>query len=410
MIKQHAQRRGKALTAAFIRSVKKPGKYHDGGGLGLYLRVEANGSRFWVQRITIIGKRREIGLGSPPLISLAVVRDKAIDNKRLALAGGDPIQAKRKSSSILTFEDSAREFHALNLPTWKNKKHGAQFLSTLETYAFPLIGTRNIADLESQDILAVLKPIWIEKPETARRVKQRIGAILEWSIAQGWRTDNPARSLTKVLPKHDKTINHRKALPYQDVAGCIKTVKESGAGESTKLALEFLILTAARSGETRGAKWAEIDLNGDDSATWAIPSIRMKMKKAHRVPLSPRAVEILNEAKNLDDGSGLVFPSTWGKELSDATLSKLVKELGFDVHIHGFRTSFRTWTQEQSNAPREVAEAALAHVIKDKSEAAYARSDLFDKRRKMMESWAGYLAVKRGEVVRLETGKGRGNG
>ena len=204
----------------------------------------------------------------------------------------------------------------------------------------------------------------------------------------------------------------RKALTYAEVAGCIKAVQASGAGLSTKLAFEFLVLTATRSGEPRGATWDEIDLGSKANAatpaipaTWTIPAARMKAKKEHRIPLSARAAEILCEAQALGDGTGLVFPGTKaGKALSDMTLSKLVKELGFDADIHGFRTSFRTWAQERTNFPREVAEAALAHSIKDKAEAAYARSDVFDKRRKMMDAWASYIAVGAGEMVKLARG------
>ncbi len=398
----------KALTAQFVRNIAEPGKYFDGHGL--YLRIDKNGARFWVQRITIRGRRREIGMGSPSLVSLAEARAKALDNHKLARAGGDPIQAKHEADAVLTFEQAARTVHQIHRPTWRNAKHAAQFISTLETYAFPKIGKARVADVTTADVLAVLTPIWTKKPETARRVRQRIGTIMKWAVAQGWRQDNPADAIAQALPKHENTKAHRKALPYPEVAGCIDTVKASGAGLSTKLALEFLVLTATRSGEVRGATWDEIDL-GDRAtratcATWEIPASRMKAKKPHRMPLSARAVEILREAEKLADGSGLVFPGTKrGKPLSDMTLSKLVKELGFDADVHGFRTSFRMWAQEQTNFPREVAEAALAHVIQNKAEAAYARSDVFDKRRKMMESWAGYLAARRGEVVTMEMRK-----
>ncbi len=357
-----------------MRNASEPGKYFDGHGL--YLRVEKNGARFWVQRIMVRGRRREIGLGSPSLVPLADARAKALDNHRLARSGGDPIQAKRETEAVLTFEQAARTIHALHRPTWRNPKHAAQFLATLETYAFPKIGKVKVGDVSSADVLAVLTPIWTVKAETARRVRQRIGTIMKWAVAQGWRQDNPADAIAQALPKHDRTKAHRRALHYSEVANCIEAVKGSGASQSTKLALEFLVLTASRSGEVRGARWKEIDL-GDRAtratcATWEIPGTRMKAKKPHRVPLSARAVEILREAEKLSDGSGLVFPGTKrSRPLSDMTLSKLVKELGFDADVHGFRTSFRTWAQEQTNFPREVAEAALAHVNKDKVEAAW---------------------------------------
>ncbi|WP_405403623.1 tyrosine-type recombinase/integrase [Paracoccus sp. Ld10] len=387
----------KALTAQAVRSATVPGKYFDGHGL--YLRVDANGSRFWVQRITVRGKRCELGLGSPSLVTLAEARAKALENRKLAREGGDPLQAKRDTQAMLSFEEAARKVHALHKPTWANAKHAAQFLATLETYTFPRLGKLKVQDVTTGDVLAVLMPIWTEKPETARRVRQRIGAVMKWAIAQGWRQDNPAENISRALPKVSKAQEHRKALPYDAVAGCIDTVRASGAGQVTKLALEFLVLAAARSGEVREAHWDEIDMK---AKVWEIPAARMKMKRPHRVPLSPRAVALLHEAEALADGSGLVFPGTkTGRPLSDMTLSKLVKELGFNADVHGFRTSFRTWAQERTTFPREVAEAALAHLSGDAVERAYARSDVFEKRRKMMDAWAAFLAEKRDNVVRI---------
>lgn len=225
---------------------------------------------------------------------------------------------------------------------------------------------------------------------------------MKWAVAQGCRQENPAEAIDQALPKHDKSkIKHRLSLPYADVAGAIGTVKQSGAGVSAKLAFEFLVLTATRSGEVRLAVWDEIDF---DKREWAIPAECMKAKRAHRVPLSERAIEILTEARNLSDGSGLIFIGTkQGKPLSDMTLSKLLKELGIAAAPHGFRTSFKVWAQEQTNFFREVSEMALAHVIQNKAEAAYARFDLFEKRRKMMESWAIYICTLRGDVVKLRT-------
>ena len=380
----------KALSAAFVRSVSAPGKYFDGHGL--FLRVEANGAKRWVQRIVIRGKRTEIGLGSASLISLAEARLSALDNRRVARQGGDPLQAKREAAAVLTFEEAARKVHALHLPTWRNEKHGDQFINTLTTYAFPHFGKQRVADVTTAQVLAALTPIWTEKPETARRVRQRIGAVMKWAVAQGWRQDNPAESISRALPRHDRrAVKNRKALPYDEVAGALAKVRASGAGLSTKLCFEFLVLTAARSGEARGALWSEIDL---DRAEWTIPAERMKAKRQHRVPLSPRAVEVLREAQALDDGSGLAFPGTRaGRPLSDMTLSKLLKELGIDAHVHGFRTSFKTWAQEQTSFANEVSEAALAHVVKDKAEAAYARSDLYEKRAHLMSRWQRHLNI-----------------
>lgn len=224
---------------------------------------------------------------------------------------------------------------------------------------------------------------------------------MKWAVAQGWRQDNPAESIAQALPKTAKRQAHRKALPYAEVAGCLDTVKASGAGQATKLAIEFLVLCAARSGEVREARWEEIDLK---AKVWEIPAERMKAKRSHRVPLSPRAIAILEEAEALVDGSGLVFPGTkQGRPLSDMTLSKLVKELGFDADVHGFRTSLRTWAQERTNFPREVAEAALAHLSGDAVERAYARSDLFEKRRMMMEAWSSFLFAATNSTIKQLT-------
>lgn len=393
----------KALSAVFVRQVTEPGKYSDGNGL--FLLVQPNGSKQWVQRITIRGKRTDMGLGGASCITLAEAREAALQNKRLARAGGDPLQVKREGQAALTFAEAAHKVYEIHKPTWRNAKHAAQFISTLETYAFPKMGARKVAEVSTSDVLAVLQPIWLDKPETARRVRQRIGTVMKWAVAQGWRQDNPAENIGQALPKHESIKAHRKALPYGEVQACIDAVQASKAWPATKLALEFLVLTASRSGEVRGAFWDEIEFQGGEtakaanSAIWNVPASRMKAKRPHRVPLAGRALEILHEAEALRGKSGLVFPSMRDKPLSDMTLSKLVRELGFDAHVHGFRTSFRTWAQEQTNFPREVAEAALAHVVKDKAEAAYARSDMFEKRRKMMEIWANYLVASGGEIV-----------
>lgn len=381
-----------------VRTVSEPGKYFDGNGL--YLRVEPNGSRFWVQRITVRGRRRELGLGSPSTVSLAEARGVAHENRKAARAGQDPIQMRREAAAIVTFEEATRRVHEMHKPTWRNPKHAAQFLATLETYAFPRLGKVRVSEVTAADVLAVLAPIWITKAETARRVRQRIGVVMKWAIAKGWRADNPAENISIALPKTSVARVNRRALPYGDVAKCLEEVRLSKAGDVTKLAFELLVLTAARSGEIRGAAWTEIDLT---AKVWEIPAERMKMKRRHRVPLCSRAVTILDQAKALDDGSGLVFPGMKkGKPLSDMTLLKLVRELGFEVDVHGFRTSFRTWAQERTNFPREVAEAALAHAVGDAVEQAYARSDVFHKRRKMMDAWAAFLAdPARSNIVRI---------
>jgi integrase len=266
--------------------------------------------------------------------------------------------------------------HEIHLPTWRNAKHAAQVITTLETYAFPLFGKASVADVATADVLAALTPIWTVKPETAKRVRLRIGVVMKWIIAQGWRDDNPAESISQALPKpYARKVQNRKSVPCGDVVDVLAKVHASAAGVSTKLAFEFLVLTAARSGEVRGATWAEMDLS---KAAWTIPGTRMKAKRPHRVPMSPRAIDLLRQAEALGDGSGLVFLGTKkGRPLFDMTLSKLLRELGVDAHVHGFRTSFKTWAQECTSFANEVSEMALAHVLPNKAEAAYAGSDLF---------------------------------
>lgn len=375
----------------------KPGLHADGNGL--YLKVDKSGARRWIQRIVIRDKRREIAIGPASLVSLSSAREVALENRRIARAGGDPLEEKRKQQSVPTFEAAAREVHKANLSSWQNRKHAAQFIRTLETYIFPFFGQRPVSEVGGSDLLAALLPIWTEKPETARRVHQRVGSVFKWAMAKGWRADNPAEAVRAVLPKQDRTKKqHRKSLPYADVADCLNSVRASRADPSTKLAVEFLVLNASRSVEVREARWAEFDL---EARIWSIPAQRMKMRKQHEVPLVDRAVEILNEARTLHGGD-LVFPGrVHGKPLSDATLLKLVREQGFDCDVHGFRASFRTWAQERTNFPREVCELALAHRVGDDTEAAYARSDLFQKRRMLMATWATYLTQTKGEIIQL---------
>ena len=387
---------GTPLSATTVRNLKKPGKYYDLHGL--FLRIEPTGSRRWVQRVSVAGRQREIGLGSADLVTLAEARELAVSNKKLARAGGDPLAAKQAHIAIPSLNEAIDKVIELNAPTWTNAKHAAQFKSTLTNYVTPKLGRRPVNDIQAADILSVLQPIWVDKNETARRVKQRIGTVMKWAIAQGYRSDEPTLALNQVLPKPNRKPKHRASLPYTDVAECLNNVSQSHAMMSTKLAIELLVLTATRSGEVRLSDWSEVDL---DAKTWTIPAARMKMKEEHVIPLSDRATEVLQQAKAMGD-DGLIFPGMRaGRPMSDMTMSKLVKELGYPVDIHGFRTSFRTWVQEQTNTAHEVAERALAHKTTNKVEAAYARSDLFEKRRKLMDAWASYLNNEPAKVVQL---------
>ncbi|MEL7461963.1 MAG: integrase arm-type DNA-binding domain-containing protein [Pseudomonadota bacterium] len=379
----------KALTAAFVNSVKEPGKYHDGKGMGLLLLVKPSGSKSWVQRLTIRGRRREIGLGSASLVTLAEARDAALENKRAAIRGGDPIADRDRVRKALTFEEAARETHKELAPTWKNPKDRAAFLSTMETYIFPRFGRVQLPDVTSADIRQAILAAREKAPGVAKKLTYRVSSVFKWGIAEGHCVTNPAVTQALALPRHEHRPKHRKALHYNEVSSCLVAIDNSRAWDATKLALHFLVLTAARSGEVRAATWDEIDLEGE---VWEVPAERMKAKRTHRVPLSTEAKAVLLKAKALKNPSNLIFPSQSDKALSDMTLSKLVKELGFDADVHGFRTSFRTWAQEQTDCPAEVAEAALAHVKGDRIEAAYARSDLFERRRDLMAGWARQVA------------------
>ena len=375
------------LTAAFVKHAE-PGKHYDAHGL--FLKVEPGGTRRWVQRIVVHGRRRDIGLGGFPLVTLAEARQQAFANRKLARAGGDPI-ALRRQGHVPTFAEAAENVITFHAGNWKDGgKSAQQWRASLRDYAMPRLGRRRVSAVTSADVMAVLLPIWHEKRETARRVRQRIGAVMKWAIAQGYREDNPAgEAIAGALPRNGHVPKHMAALPHGEVADALVKVRASAAGTLTKLAFEFLVLTAARSGEVRFATWDEID---PAAAVWTVPAERMKAKREHRVPLCARAVEILNEARVSGDGNRLVFPSPRGKALSDMTLSKLVRERGVAAVPHGFRSSFRDWAAERTNHPREVVEAALAHVVTNKVEAAYARSDLFDRRRRLMDDWSAYLA------------------
>lgn len=358
-----------------------------GDGRGLFLYVKPTGARSWVLRYQVQGRRHDLGLGSYPDVTLAMARQRAIDARRLILDGDDPI-AKRRQAQPKTFKDTALELIESKRSGWKNAKHAAQWTSTLEAYAFPSLGNMQVTKIATADVVGALKPIWSQKPETANRVRQRIEAVLDYASALGIREgDNPARwrgHLDNLLPKPTKVraVKHHPALAHADVSGFMDALSRR-SGVSAR-ALTFTILTAARSGETRGMTWAEIDL---DNRVWTIPAQRMKAAKEHRVPLTLTAIAQLGEQGADTD---LVFGSETkaGKPISDMSMTALLRRMEYDnITVHGFRSTFRDWAGETTSFPREVIEAALAHGIKDKAEAAYARSDLFDKRRDLMQAW-----------------------
>ena len=389
---RRTKRRGrhpdKALSATFVRSAP-PGRHADGNGL--YLFVQPTGTRSWVQRIVIRGRRRELGLGAAALVSLAEARELALANRKLARSGGDPLSEKRRAEGVPTFAEAAERVLEQKRGGWRGRWHAQNWWRSMEHYAFPRIGRRPVSEVNTADVLEILTPIWHVKAETARAVRQRIRSVLEWAIAMDLRNDNPCDRVLPVLgPQHD-IVTHRQALPHKDVAAAIETVRDSKSAQPVvRLAFEFLVLTVARSGEVRLATWDEIDAA---DAVWTISAARMKAKREHRVPLCGRALEILDAARALGDGPRqLVFPMRSRRPIATSTLPKMLQYHEIAAVPHGFRSSFRDWAAEETDHPREVIEAALAHVVQKKVEAAYARSDLFERRRRLMHDWEEYLA------------------
>ena len=313
----------KALSAAFIRSAP-PGRHADGNGLFLYVKPE--GTRSWIQRIVIRGRRREMGLGSIALVSLAEARELALANRKLARSGGDPLADKRRAAGVPTFAEAARRVVEQKRGGWRGRWHAQNWLRSLERYAFPRIGSRPVSEVNSADVLEILTPIWHVKPETARAVRQRVRSVLEWAVAMEMRTDNPCDRVLPVLGQQSDIVQHMQALHHKDVAAAIETVRAGSAAPAIKLALEFLVLTAARSGEVRLATWDEMDVAGK---VWTISAERMKAKREHRVPLCRRAVKILEMAGTLG-ASDLVFPMRSGRPIAASTLPKMLRQHGIE--------------------------------------------------------------------------------
>jgi integrase len=400
-------RASERLTALKVEKAKRPGMYADGGGL--YLRVTPDGAKNWVLRYMLDRKPHWMGLGPLALYSLADARTRALDARRKRHEGIDPIGARRaerarqrlEAAKAITFSQCAESYIASHRAGWRNAKHKYQWNATLETYAAPVIGVLPVQAIDTALVLKVLEPIWTAKPETASRLRQRIENILDWAKVRGYREgENPARwrgHLDKLLPARAKVaaVEHLAALPYAELPTFLTELRSREA--TAARALEFAILTAARTGEVIGARWNELDLL---DKTWTIPSARMKTHREHRVPLAPRAVAILQEmAKHRpagDDGASYAFGGAKaGKPLSDMGMLMLLRRMGRgdDLTVHGFRSTFRTWAAELTNFPREVIEAALAHTIGNKVEAAYQRGDMFEKRRRLMDAWASYCAT-----------------
>jgi integrase len=402
------------LTALAVSRAKKPGYYPDGGGLYLHInappRPGAAGAKSWVYRYMLAGKAREMGLGPLPDTSLSEARGKALEARRLRREGIDPIehrkaaraQARLDAAKSITFKQCAEAYIASHKKGWRTEKHADLWTNTLATYAEPVFGALPVEGINTGLVMRVLEPIWAKKPETAGRVRGRIESVLDWAKVHGYRTgENPARwrgHLDKLLPAQGKVapVEHHAALPYPEIGAFLGSLRAQ-EGIAAK-ALELLILTAGRTGEVLGARWDEIDPH---MQTWTIPAGRMKSGKEHRVPLSPAAVTVVEAMKALRSGDHLFPGVKCGKPISNMAMLMLLRRMGReDLTVHGFRSSFRDWAAEQTNFPSEVVEMALAHAVGDKIEAAYRRGDLFVKRRRLMDAWAGYCgAIHQGGQV-----------
>jgi integrase len=389
------------LSAVEVKSIDRKGMYHDGGGL--YLQVGARGAKSWIYRFMLDGRPREMGLGPVNVISLAAARKRAAECRRMRLDGIDPIEARQalrdqkklEAAKSMTFDACAAAYIEAHRGSWRNQKHRDQWRNTLNSYASPFFGALPVQAVDVGLVMKVLEPIWQTKPETASRLRGRIEAVLDWAKVRGYRRDeNPARwrsHLDKLLPARAKIqkVEHHPALPYDEI-GEFTTLLQGAEGIAAR-ALEFLILTAARTGEIIGAQWEEVDL---EDKIWVVSAARMKAGREHRVPLSGAAVVILEQMKGIRQGD-FVFPGgKKAKPLSNMAMLSTLKRLGRnDLSAHGFRSTFRDWAAERTNFPREVVEMALAHTIESKVEAAYRRGDLFQKRRQLMEAWALFCAT-----------------
>jgi integrase len=399
------------LTSLKVARLNKPGRYGDGGGL--WLQVSKWGTKSWLLRYTRNGRARQMGLGSVDTFSLKEARERARIQRQLLADGIDPLVARGKAKDAeriemarsITFEDAAERYISAHKAGWKNGKHADQWASTLATYAYPIFGGLPVGAIDTGHILKVLEPIWTRKTETASRVRGRIEAILDWATARGYRTgENCARwkgHLAKLLPAKTKVakVHHQPAMPYSEIPNFMVELRKRD-GISAR-ALEFCILTAARTGEVIGARWEEID---SEARLWIVPSSRTKSAREHRVPLSDRAIQVLRSIPREHDNP-YVFPGVReGEPLSNMSMLELLKGMNsYGYTVHGFRATFKTWTSEQTAYPNEVSEAALGHANGDKVEAAYKRTTMLEKRRRLMEAWASFCTrpANRGEIVSI---------
>lgn len=397
------------LSALEVSRLKAPGFVSVGGVPGLSLQISATGARSWILRVKVGSKRRDMGLGAYPAVTLAQAHQKAREAREAIEQGNDPIltreraqsQLRAAQASAITFRQAAAKFIEAKSAEWRNPKHKAQWAATLETYAYPTIGNLDVKDVADNHIHKILEPIWTTKTETATRVRGRIENVLDWATAKKYRSgENPARwrgHLDKMFstPKKTTAVVHHEAIPVDDAPAFFAALRERNG--TAARALEFLTLTATRSGEVRGATWSEFDL---EKGLWTIPASRMKAKKEHRVPLTESAIRILREQPHLE-GCDLVFPSPRGVRFSDMAITQVMRRMELTAVPHGLRSTFRDWTAEKTSFPRDLAEKALAHTLTNAVEAAYQRGDMFEKRRRMMDAWAKFLTtpVAKGATV-----------
>lgn len=390
----------KPLTAVEVSRLKEPGLYFVGTVAGLAMRVTDGGARSWVLRIVVGNRRRDMGLGAYPAVTLADAHRKAREARESIRGGIDPIAAQQAlrsalraaAAGALTFRQAAEGYMRAHRAGWKNAKHAAQWTATLERYVYPVFGDVLVREIEKSHVMAVLEPLWLKRNETASRLRGRIELVLSYAMQAGYRPEglNPARwrgGLDQLLAKPSKVqkVEHHAALPIAEVGSFMARLRQQeGMGA---LAVQFVVLTACRSGEARGASWDEVDL---EAAVWSVPASRMKGGRPHRVPLSLSAVELLRSLPRFTD-TNLIFPSARGSQLSDMTLTAVLRRMAVPATVHGFRSTFRDWATDWAGQPRELAEAALAHVVGDETERAYARGDMFDRRRHLMMAWAEFL-------------------
>jgi len=392
----------KELSALEIGRLREPGFHSVGGVPGLAMQVTATGARSWVLRVMVGVRRRDMGLGPFPAVPLALAREKARQARESVATGNDPILEREQARSallaqqarVITFRTAAEKFVAIKRSEWKNEKHHKQWAATLVQYAYPVIGDMHVADVEQAHILRILEPIWTTKTETASRVRGRIETVLDWAAARGHRSGiNPAQwkgRLDKLLaaPRKLQAVAHHPAVPIDDAAAFYAELSQ--ADGIAARALQFAMLTATRSGEVRGAAWSEVDLA---KGLWVIPAARMKAKAEHRVPISPASLALLNALPRIE-GCDFVFPSSRKAALSDMSLLAVMRRMGSQYVPHGLRSTFRDWAAERTEFPRDLAEKALAHVLDSKTEAAYRRGDMVERRATMMFAWAQFLKAE----------------